>query len=525
MSPRGRNSKRETKIPSKLLDTDYDGTKVKQNNSKAKGREKGERQSNRNKETIDARVCSENVVVDDKGEDVGCLDRNVGVIVGNRGCLDAVEFPTLNESVKMKRVNGKDIAENQREGNFDDKVNEGLDRNAVSIDDKVIQQECEKQIHHCTVSQASTSVNVQSTETVKTNVDGCTNDVSEQSLPESEPIKCNEKDKSNQNDVQSNGEKDSAKQNKNTKKSYAKVATSNVVNKGISALASRVGKPVIMDAATAIMCQVGVIRGGYARVLVEVQAHKELPTKIDVLYKNSLNEVIGTKIVQVAYCWKPPSCKRCGVFGHNDDSCPKLVDSNNGIKGLGKEVELDGVKEVENRKANRQNGMNNGNNKMQQGNNNAKGYFGNKGNVRKNEKGVFKPKQSSNPRDKCSNKQKENDKERNVNKRNSNQFEVLGNLEEETREILDMEARGIVDVFVNQKRKPTAEEQAKWNEDMLCYFRARWDALVINNKVDCQNNQGCNNEVEDVYTDQSGIGLSMEKNEVIGSDANTLQDC
>ena len=60
-----------------------------------------------------------------------------------------------------------------------------------------------------------------------------------------------------------------------------------------------------------------------------------------------------------------------------------------------------------------------------------------------------------------------------VDKSNRNQFEALGNLEEETREILDMQARGIVDVFVNQKREPTSEEQSKWTEDMLCYFRAR----------------------------------------------------
>lgn len=42
--------------------------------------------------------------------------------------------------------------------------------------------------------------------------------------------------------------------------------------KGIGALASRVGKPLIMDAVTAGMCQVVMGRVGYARVLVEVQA-------------------------------------------------------------------------------------------------------------------------------------------------------------------------------------------------------------------------------------------------------------
>ena len=48
-------------------------------------------------------------------EDVGCLDRNVSGTDGNKGCLDAVEFTTLNESVRMKGVNGKDTADKQRE--------------------------------------------------------------------------------------------------------------------------------------------------------------------------------------------------------------------------------------------------------------------------------------------------------------------------------------------------------------------------------------------------------------------------
>ncbi|PWA96028.1 zinc knuckle CX2CX4HX4C [Artemisia annua] len=371
-------------------------------------------------------------------ENLGCLERNISGTDGNEGCLDTVEFPTLNESIRMKGVNREDTVDKQKD----------------SGDDKGIQQVCEQHDHQA---------------------------------PE-----CN-------NDKQSNDGSESAKQNKNTKKTYAKATTSNAVkyDNKLSHIPTEVDNE-------------GVSRGGYARVLVEVQAHKDLPAKIDVLYKNSLNEVLGTKIVQVAYCWKPPCCKGCGVFGHNDEFCPNNVDSNNGSKDLRSEVEAEG--EVENRKDKKQNGMNNGNN------NNDKGYFGNKGNSRKNDKVFSDQNRIVIPK-------KENDKEKNVNKRNSNKFEVLGNLDDETREILDMEARGIVDVFINQKRKPSSEEQAKWNEDMLCYFRARWEELVSNNKTDCKNNQGCNSEMEDVFTDKSGIGLCMEKNEVIGSDANILQDC
>ncbi|GJY36038.1 RNA-directed DNA polymerase, eukaryota, reverse transcriptase zinc-binding domain protein [Tanacetum coccineum] len=50
---------------------------------------------------------------------------------------------------------------------------------------------------------------------------------------------------------------------------------------GISALASRLGNPLVMDNTTAEMCKMGVGRVGYARVLVEVSAYKCLPEEIE----------------------------------------------------------------------------------------------------------------------------------------------------------------------------------------------------------------------------------------------------
>ncbi|GKC02975.1 RNA-directed DNA polymerase, eukaryota, reverse transcriptase zinc-binding domain protein [Tanacetum coccineum] len=91
--------------------------------------------------------------------------------------------------------------------------------------------------------------------------------------------------------------------------------------KGISVVASRIGKPMIMDVVTASMCQEGIGRTGFARVLVEVHAKKDLPDKIDVVYKNNKAEIIRHKSIQVTYSWKPPVCKTCGVFGHNTNKC------------------------------------------------------------------------------------------------------------------------------------------------------------------------------------------------------------
>nr|GFA44405.1 hypothetical protein [Tanacetum cinerariifolium] len=68
--------------------------------------------------------------------------------------------------------------------------------------------------------------------------------------------------------------------------------------KGISALASRIGKPLIMDARTTSMCKLDV--GNW--------------------------EVTGHKTVKVLYDWIPHVCSECGVFGHNVRMCPKSVE-------------------------------------------------------------------------------------------------------------------------------------------------------------------------------------------------------
>ncbi|GJW00449.1 hypothetical protein Tco_1555700 [Tanacetum coccineum] len=53
-------------------------------------------------------------------------------------------------------------------------------------------------------------------------------------------------------------------------KGWEKTLCAYFVRYGISALASRVGKPLVMDVFTASMCKIGVGRVGFARVLVEI---------------------------------------------------------------------------------------------------------------------------------------------------------------------------------------------------------------------------------------------------------------
>ncbi|GKD40779.1 hypothetical protein Tco_1260986 [Tanacetum coccineum] len=54
--------------------------------------------------------------------------------------------------------------------------------------------------------------------------------------------------------------------------------------KGISALASRVGKPLVMDVFTALMCKIGVVRVGFARVLVEISTKSLYLMKLRTFY-------------------------------------------------------------------------------------------------------------------------------------------------------------------------------------------------------------------------------------------------
>ncbi|GJR88327.1 ATPase, F1/V1/A1 complex, alpha/beta subunit [Tanacetum coccineum] len=55
---------------------------------------------------------------------------------------------------------------------------------------------------------------------------------------------------------------------------------------GISVVASRLGTPLIMDQVTTSMCKGGTGRFGFARVLIDVEAVKGIPDKVEILYKN-----------------------------------------------------------------------------------------------------------------------------------------------------------------------------------------------------------------------------------------------
>ncbi|GJV99439.1 RNA-directed DNA polymerase, eukaryota, reverse transcriptase zinc-binding domain protein [Tanacetum coccineum] len=68
--------------------------------------------------------------------------------------------------------------------------------------------------------------------------------------------------------------------------------------KGISALDSSLGKHVVMDSMTASMCYKGIGNLGYAKVLVEMDAAKELKNEIKIHYVDKNKKIKGSKKVQ-----------------------------------------------------------------------------------------------------------------------------------------------------------------------------------------------------------------------------------
>ncbi|GJY47003.1 retrotransposon protein, putative, ty1-copia subclass [Tanacetum coccineum] len=92
---------------------------------------------------------------------------------------------------------------------------------------------------------------------------------------------------------------------------------------GLSAIATKLGIPLMLDSYTSDMCMQSWGRSSYVRVTIELRADVELKDSIVVVMPKITREGHYTCIVRVEYEWKPPRCSSCKIFGHTHEECPK----------------------------------------------------------------------------------------------------------------------------------------------------------------------------------------------------------
>nr|GEY26736.1 RNA-directed DNA polymerase, eukaryota, reverse transcriptase zinc-binding domain protein [Tanacetum cinerariifolium] len=162
---------------------------------------------------------------------------------------------------------------------------------------------------------------------------------------------------------------------------------------GLSAIASSIGKPIVMDSMTASMCSNGMGRFEYARVLVEIDAKKEVKEEIELQYRGKDGSVRGYKKKRE----------------RTEEELVEIEQQNN-------------LKKVSNKVPTAR--------------------------TSKNDKG----------------------------KANTNQFSVLEEEEnDEVQELNILKDRMLVDKYLNKKVYPSKEEMSLWTANMRMYFEKQWE--------------------------------------------------
>nr|GEV39793.1 hypothetical protein [Tanacetum cinerariifolium]GEX32131.1 hypothetical protein [Tanacetum cinerariifolium] len=92
---------------------------------------------------------------------------------------------------------------------------------------------------------------------------------------------------------------------------------------GLSAIATKLGTPIMLDSYTSNMCMQSWGRSSYARVMIDLRADVELKDNICMAMPKITREGHYTCNVHVEYEWKPHKCSSCKVFGHIHEERPK----------------------------------------------------------------------------------------------------------------------------------------------------------------------------------------------------------
>ncbi|GJY65949.1 hypothetical protein Tco_0468187 [Tanacetum coccineum] len=92
---------------------------------------------------------------------------------------------------------------------------------------------------------------------------------------------------------------------------------------GLSLITTQLGRPIMLDSYTSIMCLKSWGRNTYARALVEVSADKELMDSLVVAIPFPNGKGNCLEKIEIKYEWEPPRCSVCRIFDHIDEQCPK----------------------------------------------------------------------------------------------------------------------------------------------------------------------------------------------------------
>ncbi|GJS26471.1 putative reverse transcriptase domain-containing protein [Tanacetum coccineum] len=96
---------------------------------------------------------------------------------------------------------------------------------------------------------------------------------------------------------------------------------------GLSAIATKLGTPLMLHYYTYDICMESWGRSSYARSMIELWADVELKDTIMVDMPKIVGKGFYTCTIRVEYEWKHPRCACCKVFSHIKDECSKNLDS------------------------------------------------------------------------------------------------------------------------------------------------------------------------------------------------------
>ncbi|XP_071708475.1 uncharacterized protein [Rutidosis leptorrhynchoides] len=103
-------------------------------------------------------------------------------------------------------------------------------------------------------------------------------------------------------------------------------------------IASKIGKPMLLDSYTSTMCMESWGRPNYARAMIEISAENDMRESLNIATPCSDGKKVVMDMVKIEYEWKPPRCARCKIFGHKDIQCPKnipIIDTNKALQDDG----------------------------------------------------------------------------------------------------------------------------------------------------------------------------------------------